>query len=121
MTSATRPERLLSTDQLFVVAETRLSLDVPRALTDPGITPHLADRDTDPAVIAAIAAMRPIRTAAVLVPIVERQEPTVLFTLRTSQLVDHGGEIAFAGGKIDRLDASPAAAALREAEEEIGL
>jgi 8-oxo-dGTP pyrophosphatase MutT (NUDIX family) len=121
MTSATRPERLLSTDQLFVVAETRLSLDVPPALTDPGITPHLADRDTDPAVIAAIAAMRPIRTAAVLVPIVERQEPTVLFTLRTSQLVDHGGEIAFAGGKIDRLDASPAAAALREAEEEIGL
>jgi len=111
MTSATRPERLLSTDQLFVVAETRLSLDVPPALTDPGITPHLADRDTDPAVIAAIAAMRPIRTAAVLVPIVERQEPTVLFTLRTSQLVDHGGEIAFAGGKIDRLDASPAAIA----------
>jgi 8-oxo-dGTP pyrophosphatase MutT (NUDIX family) len=99
----------------------RLSLDVPQALADPDIMPHLADQDADPAVIAAIAAVRPVRTAAVLVPVVERREPTVLFTQRTAQLADHAGEIAFAGGKIDTLDASPAAAALREAEEEIGL
>jgi 8-oxo-dGTP pyrophosphatase MutT (NUDIX family) len=114
-------ERPLSTDQLLALARMHLSLDVPAALTDPHIMPHLVDRDTDPALIAAIAAVRPVRTAAVLVPVVEREEPTVLFTQRTSQLADHGGEIAFAGGKIEPLDMSPAAAALREAEEEIGL
>ena len=62
--------------------------------------------------------MRPIRTAAVLVPIIARAEPTVLFTHRTAHLADHAGEIAFPGGKIEAVDASPAAAALREAEEE---
>ena len=56
-----------------------------------------------------------------LVPIVERDEPSVLFTQRTAHLNDHAGEISFPGGKIDAGDASPAAAALREAEEEIGL
>jgi 8-oxo-dGTP pyrophosphatase MutT (NUDIX family) len=120
MTGSAIPS-LLSTEQFFALAKTRLSLDVPQALANPNITPHLADQDADPAVLAAIAAMRPVRTAAVLVPVVERREPTVLFTQRTSQLADHAGEVAFAGGKIDTIDASPAAAALREAEEEIGL
>ncbi len=119
--SATPTERLLSADEFFAAARMRLSFDVPQALANPDITPRLADQDADPAVVAAIAAMRPVRTAAVLVPVVERREPTVLFTQRTSRLADHPGEIAFAGGKIDTFDASPAAAALREAEEEIGL
>jgi 8-oxo-dGTP pyrophosphatase MutT (NUDIX family) len=57
----------------------------------------------------------------VLVPIVERDEPSVLFTQRLANLRDHGGEISFPGGKIDPGDASPVAAALREAEEEIAL
>jgi 8-oxo-dGTP pyrophosphatase MutT (NUDIX family) len=72
-------------------------------------------------VIAAIAAVRPIRPAAVLVPIIERDEPSVLLTQRTAHLVDHAGQISFPGGKIDAGDESPAAAALREAEEEIAL
>ena len=59
--------------------------------------------------------------AAVLVPVVQRKEPSVLLTERAGRLNVHGGEIAFAGGKIDARDASPAEAALREAEEEIGL
>ena len=71
--------------------------------------------------MAAIAAVRLIRTAAVLVPIVERRELTVLFTERPSHLRDHAGQIAFPGGKIDALDTTPLGAALREAEEEIGL
>jgi 8-oxo-dGTP pyrophosphatase MutT (NUDIX family) len=48
-----------------------------------------------------------------------RAEPTVLFLERTAHLADHAREIAFPGGKIDPVDASPAAAALREAEEEV--
>jgi 8-oxo-dGTP pyrophosphatase MutT (NUDIX family) len=65
--------------------------------------------------------VRPIRPAAVLVPIIERDEPSVLFTQRTSRLADHGGQISFPGGNIDAGDASPTDAALREAEEEIAL
>ena len=62
------------------------------------------------------------RAAAVLVPIIHREpEATVLLTERTSGLRAHAGQIAFPGGRIDPEDAGPEAAALREAEEEIGL
>jgi 8-oxo-dGTP pyrophosphatase MutT (NUDIX family) len=61
------------------------------------------------------------RDAAVLIPVVERSDATVLMTRRTMQLRKHPGQIAFPGGKIDPGDASAAAAALREAQEEIGL
>lgn len=62
------------------------------------------------------------RAAAVLVPVVARpEEVTVLLTRRASHLRDHSGQVAFPGGKIDAQDGSPLAAALREADEEIGL
>ena len=51
--------------------------------------------------------MRPIRPAAVLIPVVARAEPTVLLTTRTAHLADHAGQIAFPGGKIDADDESP--------------
>ena len=121
MTDSEWTNRFLSTAEFFAVAKARLSLNTPEALTDPHVVPRDNDQDADPAVLAAIAAMRPIRTAAVLVPIIARTEPTVLFTQRTAHLADHAGEIAFPGGKIDAVDASPAAAALREAEEEVSL
>jgi 8-oxo-dGTP pyrophosphatase MutT (NUDIX family) len=72
-------------------------------------------------VLQAIAAVRPIKPAAVLIPVVEREEPMVLLTQRTAHLPQHAGQIAFPGGKIDAGDATPLAAALREAQEEIGL
>lgn len=59
--------------------------------------------------------------AAVLVPVVDRPEPTVILTERPETMRRHPGQISFPGGRIDPGDGGPVAAALREAEEEIGL
>jgi 8-oxo-dGTP pyrophosphatase MutT (NUDIX family) len=59
--------------------------------------------------------------AAVLVPVVDRPSPTVILTLRPDTMRKHPGQISFPGGRIDPGDDGPVAAALREAEEEIGL
>ncbi|WP_439576827.1 CoA pyrophosphatase [Elioraea sp.] len=59
--------------------------------------------------------------AAVLVPIVLHPAPSIVLTLRTVHLARHPGQVSFPGGRIEATDASAEAAALREAEEEIGL
>lgn len=64
---------------------------------------------------------RPPMRAAVLVPIVMREHPTVLLTERTTHLSTHSGQVAFPGGKRDETDTDAAHTALREAHEEIGL
>jgi 8-oxo-dGTP pyrophosphatase MutT (NUDIX family) len=62
------------------------------------------------------------RVAAVLIGLVERADGLhVLLTQRTAHLREHSGQVAFPGGKMDPGDASPAATALREAWEEVGL
>lgn len=62
------------------------------------------------------------RPAAVLVPLVDHTGgPTVLLTRRGRDLRNHAGQVSFPGGQIEAADADPAAAALREAHEEIGL
>jgi len=65
---------------------------------------------------------RPPVPAAVLIGLVRRPEGhTVLYTERSPDLRAHSGQVAFPGGKVDRSDADVAAAALREAWEEVGL
>ncbi|ARP90006.1 CoA pyrophosphatase [Bordetella genomosp. 9] len=60
--------------------------------------------------------------AAVLIPLVMREAGvTVMLTQRTAHLHDHAGQVSFPGGRIEETDASPIAAALREAQEETGL
>jgi 8-oxo-dGTP pyrophosphatase MutT (NUDIX family) len=59
--------------------------------------------------------------ASVLVPLVLRDEMTVLLTQRTDHLNDHPGQISFPGGRAEASDPDPVATALREAHEEIGL
>ena len=61
------------------------------------------------------------RAAAVLIPLVAADDPTLIFTVRADTVSSHKGQISFPGGGIDSSDPSPAAAALRESQEEIGL
>lgn len=111
---------ILPKTDFFSRARSVLTFEPPTGLTDPAALPLRGDHDADP-VVKAMAAVRPIKPAAVLIPVIDRDEPTVLLTQRTAHLPQHAGQIAFPGGKIDAGDASPLAAALREADEEIGL
>jgi 8-oxo-dGTP pyrophosphatase MutT (NUDIX family) len=107
-------------ESFFDRARQRLALDVPPALTDLDAQGARGDLDLNPEswIKAGVKAIRP---AAVLVPVIDRSEPTVLLTQRTPDLTTHAGQIAFPGGKIEPSDANPVAAALREANEETGL
>jgi len=104
----------------FERARSRLALDAPPALDDPNVVPDKGDHELN-LEMKALWAVRPIRPAAVLVPVVDRAEPTVLLTQRAIHLPQHPGQISFPGGKIEPSDKTPLAAALREAEEEVGL
>ncbi|WP_417450735.1 CoA pyrophosphatase [Kordiimonas sp.] len=78
------------------------------------------DLNAEPGRLAEQA--KPPRDAAVLVPIVDHGSgPTILLTKRTEHLSKHAGQVSFPGGKIDESDADAVAAALREADEEVGL
>jgi 8-oxo-dGTP pyrophosphatase MutT (NUDIX family) len=62
------------------------------------------------------------RPAAVLIPMLESDNTWhVLFTVRTANLAEHSGQVAFPGGRVDPQDGTPEQTALREADEEIGL
>ena len=120
MSGQLAPAPRTAVESFFDRARARLTLEVPPALTDPLAQGARGDLDLNPSMWerAGVAATKP---AAVLIPVIDRKEPTVLLTIRTQDLSNHAGQVAFPGGKIDPLDASPVAAAMREAREEIGL
>lgn len=109
-----------SSAEFFDRARARLGFDVPPGLVDPNIVPPGGDPGTY-RMLKIIAREQPIRPAAVLIPVVDHPQPTVLLTQRSAHLNDHAGQISFPGGKIEATDASPLDAALREAFEEVGL
>ncbi len=83
----------------------------------PDITEH-DDYDLDPAHRPAqFGAAR----AAVLLPVILRAEPTLLFTRRTEKLARHSGQVSFPGGRSEERDLSPVETALRETMEETGI
>ena len=121
MDSVTPDVPLIIGRDFFDRARRKLTLEVPDALHDHSIEAFArGDIDLDPQTWEQ-AGVKATRPAAVLIPVVDHAEPGVLLTTRTSDLPSHASQIAFPGGKIDPTDASPLAAALREADEEIGL
>jgi 8-oxo-dGTP pyrophosphatase MutT (NUDIX family) len=114
ISSKAHPAVPFSIEDLRARAAAKLSLEVPAG--------HAAGRGSQSAGAAHRAGTAILRPAAVLVPLVARPEgATILLTQRASALSRHAGQIAFPGGRIDATDATPLAAALREAEEEVGL
>lgn len=70
---------------------------------------------------AGVTNYRPSRTAAVLVPILDTETPSVVLTRRADHLQHHPGQVSFPGGSAEQNDPTGVFTALREAEEEIGL
>jgi 8-oxo-dGTP pyrophosphatase MutT (NUDIX family) len=94
-----------------------LSLVLARALARGGS--DSSDFDLNPGFV--LPEGRVLRDAGVLVAVIDGAAPAVLLTKRSSRLRHHPGQIAFPGGKVDPGDGGPVGAALREAEEEVGL
>ncbi|WP_322988679.1 CoA pyrophosphatase [Hoeflea sp.] len=89
-----------------------------------GLEPaHLGHGDhvLNPDLVSKLVGTKP-REAAVLVPVTEGgSEARVILTRRSASMRQHSGQVAFPGGSIDPEDGSAEIAAMREAEEEIGL
>lgn len=117
------PSQPTYTIDQWIAAPTRLvdPADIPDPLV-PLITALSAARPDELSVNDPAATSVAVRQAAVLVLLRESpQGPESVLLQRSNKLRDHPGEVAFPGGSREPTDRGPAATALREAEEEIGL
>jgi len=89
------------------------ALDARLASTPPDHTPTRGDFGP--------TGMEGLAPAAVLIPIIARADPTILFTRRSEGLPRHPGQVSFPGGRAHASDASLVMTALREMEEEVGI
>jgi len=94
----------------------------PRLLHEPPLLPLSATRgDFDLNPELKPLEPRVLTPAAVLMPIVQRKEPTVLLTQRREHLARHAGQVSFPGGRAEANDVSLVQTALRETQEETGI
>lgn len=120
MEDFSQPSLDLNAAQDFAkLARVQLSLEPPTLRSGAFQAP--SDFDLNPDALEIARGKVAGRPAAVLVPVIARSEPTLLFTQRPDHLADHSGQISFPGGKVDTGDLSLKATALREAHEEVGL
>jgi 8-oxo-dGTP pyrophosphatase MutT (NUDIX family) len=103
-------------DQNFALLRSKLMQKPPPA----PLVPTRGDYDFNPE-FKPPPGPRTLTPAAVLLPIVARQTPTVLFTRRTATLSKHAGQVSFPGGRVEADDLSPLETALRETHEETGI
>jgi 8-oxo-dGTP pyrophosphatase MutT (NUDIX family) len=111
------PDFSFNPSQVAKNARNRLYAEERHAPEDLQHSDHaIAGMNPDQAVLAQA------KPAAVLIPLIARgNETMLLLTQRAANLRQHSGQIAFPGGKVDAYDNGALGAALREAEEEIGL
>ena len=112
----TLASRARGTPSLIPLVRQKLAAPGRAPAQQPGDDHVVSQREAE--IVAALEAAKP---AAVLIGLIERPHgTTVLLTERATHLRSHSGQVAFPGGKIDPGE-DALAAALREAEEEIGL
>jgi 8-oxo-dGTP pyrophosphatase MutT (NUDIX family) len=116
-------DRAAALDEFGVPAQMEAMLPSPAAiaarLADPQSLPRDRPSPEEDFARAARTGGRVV-AAAVLVPLVLHPEPTILLTLRSARLNSHAGQVSFPGGRMEPGE-TPEQAALREAQEEVGL
>jgi 8-oxo-dGTP pyrophosphatase MutT (NUDIX family) len=103
-------------DKDYSLLRTRLLSEAPEFK----VHPARSDYDFNPEFRRPAGEVK-LTPAAVLMPIIAKPVPTVLFTQRTSTLTRHAGQVSFPGGRVDPTDETALATALRETHEETGI